>query len=56
MSSCIQELNNGPSEAVVDADGRQYPWYSVSSLIVHLLLTVVEVDYYRNWTTKVEQV
>ena len=26
----------------------------MSSLIVHPLATVVEVDYYRNWTTKVQ--
>ena len=27
----IQELNNGDSVAVSDADGRQYPWYGVTS-------------------------
>lgn len=27
----IQELNNGHSEAVSDADGRQYPWYGVTT-------------------------
>jgi hypothetical protein len=27
----IQELNNGQSEAVSDADGRQYPWYGVTT-------------------------
>ena len=27
----IQELNNGLSEAVSDADGRQYPWYGVTT-------------------------
>ena len=27
----IQELNNGLSKAVSDADGRQYPWYGVTT-------------------------
>lgn len=27
----IQELNNGDSEAVSDADGRQYPWYGITT-------------------------
>lgn len=27
----IQELNNGDSVAVSDADGRRYPWYGVTS-------------------------
>lgn len=27
----IQELNNGHSEAVSDADGRQYPWYGITT-------------------------
>ena len=27
----IHELNSGESEAVSDADGRQYPWYGVTS-------------------------
>lgn len=27
----IQELNNGQSEAVSDADGRQYPWYGITT-------------------------
>ncbi len=27
----IPELNSGESEAVSDADGRQYPWYGVTS-------------------------
>lgn len=27
----IQELNNGCSEAVSDADGRQYPWYGITT-------------------------
>ena len=27
----IQELNNGRSKAVSDADGRQYPWYGVTT-------------------------
>ncbi len=27
----IPELNNGESKAVSDADGRQYPWYGVTS-------------------------
>lgn len=27
----IQELNSGHSEAVSDADGRQYPWYGVTT-------------------------
>ncbi len=27
----IQELNNGASKAVSDADGRQYPWYGVTT-------------------------
>lgn len=27
----IQELNNGVSKAVSDADGRQYPWYGVTT-------------------------
>lgn len=27
----IQELNSGQSEAVSDADGRQYPWYGVTT-------------------------
>lgn len=27
----IQELNSGETEAVSDADGRQYPWYGVTT-------------------------
>ncbi len=27
----IQELNSGDSEAISDADGRQYPWYGVTT-------------------------
>lgn len=27
----IQELNSGQSEAVSDADGRQYPWYGITT-------------------------
>ena len=27
----IQELNSGDSEAVSDADGRQYPWYGITT-------------------------
>ncbi len=27
----IQELNNGNSEGVSDADGRQYPWYGITT-------------------------
>ena len=27
----IQELNNGESVAISDADGRQYPWYGVTT-------------------------
>ena len=32
----IQELNNGETTAVSDADGRQYPWYGVTTECMRL--------------------